>query len=149
MIATALEQGRYSVACGAVGLAQACLDAALAYAHERQQFAKPIFDHQLIRRLLAEMIADTQAARLFCCRAGTLRDEGDPGSIAETMLAKYAASRAAARVANAAVQVHGAHGVSEERPLMRFLRDAKVLEIIEGSSQVMQFMLPRYPLPEL
>ncbi len=149
VMATALDQGRYSVAWGSVGIAQACLEATSGYATERQQFGGPIFDHQLVRRKLTEMIAGTQAARLMCCRAGSLRDEGDPNAVAETLLAKYFASRAAVDAASSAVQLHGAHGVSEDFPLMRYLRDAKVTEIIEGSSQILQFLLPRYPLPEL
>ncbi len=149
VMATALDQGRYSVAWGSVGIAQACLEATSAYTAERHQFGRSLGDHQLVRRKLTEMIATTQAARLLCCRAGTLRDEGEPDAIGETLLAKYYASRAAVAAANSAVQLHGANGVSEEGPLVRFLRDAKVTEIIEGSSQIMQFMLPRYPLPEL
>ncbi len=149
VMATALDQGRYSVAWGAVGIAQACLEATMSYTAERQQFGRPLFDHQLVRRKLTEMIAGTQAARLLCCRAGTLRDEGDPNSVAETLLAKYSASRAAVDAAGSAVQLHGANGVTEDFPLSRYLRDAKVTEIIEGSSQILQHLLPRYPLPEL
>ncbi len=149
VMGTALDHGRYSIAWGSVGIAQACLEATADYTAERQQFGRPLGDHQLVRRKLTEMIAGTQAARLLCCRAGTLRDEGDPNAMAETLLAKYYASRVAVDAANSAVQLHGANGVAEDFPLTRYLRDAKVTEIIEGSSQIMQFLLPRYPLPEL
>lgn len=149
VMATALDHGRYSVAWGSVGIAQACLEASLDFTAERRQFGRPLADHQLVRRLLTEMIARGQAARLLCCRAGTLRQDADPAAIAETQLAKYFASRAAVAAANAAVQIHGARGVAADFPLMRFLRDAKVTEIIEGSSQILQNILPRFPLPEL
>lgn len=149
IMATALDHGRYSVAWGAVGIAQACLEATMSYTQTRHQFGQRLFDHQLVRRLLTEMIAGTQAARLLCCRAATLRDQGEPSAVAETQLAKYCASRTAVAAANNAVQLHGANGISEDFPLSRFLRDAKVTEIIEGSSQILQLMLPDYPLPEL
>ena len=149
VMATALDHGRYSVAWGSVGIAQACLNASISHASTRRQFGKRLDEHQLVRRLLTEMIAQSQAARLLCCRAGTLRQDGDAGAIPETQLAKYFASRAAVSAANDAIQIHGAWGISEDMPLSRFLRDAKVMEIIEGSSQIIQNTLPQYPLPEL
>lgn len=147
--AAALEHGRYSVAWGAVGLAQAALDASLAYARERRQFGALLFDHQLIRALLADMITNVRAARLLCLRAGHLRDTGDPGSSAETMVAKYFASVTAARTASDAVQIHGASGCSEDYPVARYLRDSKVLEIIEGSTQIQQITIPLFDFQEL
>ena len=149
VMATALDHGRYSVAWGSVGIAQACLNASIIHASGRRQFGKRLDEHQLVRRLLTEMISQSQAARLLCCRAGTLRQDGDAGAIPETQLAKYFASRAAVSAANDAIQIHGAWGLSEEMPLSRFLRDAKVTEIIEGSTQIIQNTLPQYPLPEL
>ena len=149
VMATALDHGRYSVAWGSVGIAQACLNASMGHASTRRQFGKRLDEHQLVRRLLTEMIAQSQAARLLCCRAGTLRQDGDAGAIPETQLAKYFASRAAVSAVNDAIQIHGAWGISEDMPLSRFLRDAKVMEIIEGSSQIIQNTLPQYPLPEL
>ncbi len=149
VMATALDHGRYSVAWGSVGLAQACLDLSMSYTNERHQFGKRLAEHQLVSRQLAEMIAGSQAARLLCCRAATLRQEGEPAAVSETQLAKYFASRVAVDASNRAVQLHGAQGISADSPLGRFLRDAKVAEIIEGSSQIMQVMLPQYPLPEL
>lgn len=149
VVGAALEQGRYSVACGSVGIAQACLDACLAYARERHQFDKPLFDHQLVRAMLSDMITNVRAARLLCMRAGYLRDIGDPGSFAETMVAKYFASTTAARVATDAVQIHGGNGCHEDFPVSRYFRDAKVMEIIEGSTQIQQTTIARFELEEL
>jgi glutaryl-CoA dehydrogenase (non-decarboxylating) len=147
--AAALEQGRYSVAWGSVGIAQACLDACRAYTATRKQFGVPLADHQLIRALLTDMIVDVRAARLLCLRAGWLRETGDPGAPAETMAAKYFASRVATRTANDAVQIHGANGLSEEYPVSRYLRDSKVTEIIEGSTQIQQITIPLFDFQEL
>jgi glutaryl-CoA dehydrogenase (non-decarboxylating) len=148
VMAAALEQGRYSVACGSVGIGQACLDASLAYARERRQGGGPIFDHQLVRRMLSDMITEVRAARLLCLRAGYLRDAADPGSFAETMAAKYFASRMAARVATDAVQIHGGNGCHEDYAVSRYFRDAKVMEIIEGSTQIQQVTLARLEFQE-
>jgi len=148
VIAAALEHGRYSVAWGAVGIGQACLDACRRYTAERRQFGVPLSDHQLIRRLLADMIVNVRAARLLCLRAGWLRDQRDPVAFMETMAAKYFASTMAVRAANDAVQIHGANGMSDEYPVGRYLRDAKVTEIIEGSTQIQQNALPMFDFEE-
>jgi alkylation response protein AidB-like acyl-CoA dehydrogenase len=136
-----LDLGRYSVACGCVGIAQACVDACLAYTVARKQFGKPIKDHQLVAQLLTRMITGTKAARLLCAHAGELKDAGDPESVNETLVAKYFASRAAMRAASDAVQIHGANGCSPLYPVERYFRDAKVMEIIEGSSQIQEIMI--------
>ena len=149
VVGAALEQGRYSVACGSVGIAQACLDECLAYSRERVQFDKPLFDHQLVRAMLSDMITNVRAARLLCMRAGYLRDTGDPGSFAETMLAKYFASTTATKVASDAVQIHGGNGCHEDFAVSRYFRDAKVMEIIEGSSQIQQFTIARFEFQDL
>ena len=144
-----LEQGRYSVAWGAVGLGQACLDASLAYANERHQFGVPLIRHQLVSALLADMIVNVRAARLLCLRAGWLRASRDPGAGAETMAAKYFAAVTAAKAANDAVQIHGANGCSEGFPVARYFRDAKIMEIIEGSNQIQQSTISRFAFQEL
>jgi glutaryl-CoA dehydrogenase (non-decarboxylating) len=144
-----LEQGRYSVAWGAVGLLQACLDACLEYTAGREQGGKKLAEHQLIQAMLTDMIVDARAARLLCLRAGWLRESRDPAAGAETMAAKYFAAVKAARAANDAVQIHGANGCTEEYPVGRYLRDSKVLEIIEGSTQIQQINIPRFVFPEL
>ena len=146
---TTLDHGRYSVAWGAVGIAQASLDAATRYTEERRQFGAPLRDHQLVRRKLTEMIADTRAARLLCYRAGYLRATGSPGALPETQVAKYFASRAAVRAARTAVQLHGANGLSPDYPVGRYLRDAQVTEIIEGSTQIQQITIPEGLFEEL
>jgi alkylation response protein AidB-like acyl-CoA dehydrogenase len=145
--AAGLNLGRYSVAWGSVGIAQACLDACLDYTSERHQFGKPLRDHQLIQRKLTEMIVSTRAARLLCYRAGYLRQIEDPGSATETQIAKYSASRAATAAAASAVQLHGANGLSSEYPVARYLRDSRAMEIIEGSTQIMQVLISKH-LPE-
>jgi len=149
VISAALEHGRYSVAWGSVGLGQACLDASKAYAAGRRQFGVPIADHQLIRRMLTNMIVEVRAARLLCLRAGWLRDAGDPGASGEIMVAKYYASTMATRAANDAVQIHGANGCSEDYPVGRYLRDSRVMEIIEGSTQIQQITIPLFDFQEL
>ncbi len=149
VVSTALDYGRYSVAWGSVGIAQACLDACLDYTSSRKQFGAALREHQLVQRKLTNMIAETRAARLLCYRAGYLRQTGDPNASSETLVAKYFASQAAVRAANDAVQLHGANGLTEEYPVARYLRDAKVMEIIEGSSQIQQMTIARSPLGEL
>jgi hypothetical protein len=149
VVAAALEHGRYSVAWGAVGVAQACLDASLTYARSRKQFGSLLFDHQLVRAMLADMITNVRAARLLCLRAGHLRQTGDPGAFMEVMVAKYFAANTAAKAANDAVQIHGANGCSEDYPVARFLRDSKVFEIIEGSTQIQQITIPLFDFQEL
>ena len=147
--AAALEQGRYSVAWGSVGIAQACLDACLAYAAAHRQFGVPIGEHQLVRAMLSDMVTGVRAGRLLCCRAGYLRQSGDPGAIAETMVAKYFCGRLAARSAADAVQIHGANGCSADFPVARYFRDAKIMEIIEGSNQIQQISIARFDFQEL
>lgn len=147
--AAALEQGRYSVAWGSVGIAQACLDACSAYAASRRQFGAPLAEHQLIRAMLSDMVTGVRAGRLLCCRAGYLRQTGDPGAIAETMVAKYFCGRLAAKTAADAVQIHGANGCSEDYPVARYFRDAKIMEIIEGSNQIQQISISRFDFQEL
>ena len=149
VVSGVLDHGRYSVAWGAVGIAQACLDACLDYTAKRRQFGVEIRKHQLVQRKLTEMIANTRAARLLCYRAGYLRSVDDPGAMAEVLVAKYFASKTAVRAANDAIQLHGANGLSEEYPVSRFLRDAKVTEIIEGSTQIQQITIAGYPFSEL
>lgn len=149
VVATALDLGRFSVAWGSVGIARACTETALAHTRERVQFGRTLSENQLVRRKLTEMITSTQAARLLCCRAATLRQEGDPAAVSETLIAKYAASRAAVAAAGAAVQLLGAKGLCSDFPAERYLRDAKVTEIIEGSSQLQQDLIPQLPLPDL
>lgn len=141
-----LEVGRLSVGAGSVGIVRACLDASLAYASSRTQFGAAIGEHQLVQRMITEMATDWRAARLLCLRAAALRDAGDPSAAAEAFVAKYFASRAATRAALDAVQIHGANGITEDYPLERYLRDSRVMEIIEGSTQIQQVTIARNEL---
>lgn len=141
--ATALDYGRYSVACGCVGIGQACVEACLRYTNVRRQFGVYLSEHQLVQQLLTEMITNVKAARLLCYQAGYLKDTRDPGAITETSIAKYFASRTAFKAANDAVQIHGANGCSSEYKVQRYLRDAKIMEIIEGSTQLQQINIAR------
>jgi alkylation response protein AidB-like acyl-CoA dehydrogenase len=142
--ASALDYGRYSVAWGCVGIAQACLEACIQYTSQRQQFGVYIKEHQLIRQMITEMIANTKAARLLCYQAGYLKEIGAPNSIIETSIAKYFASKIANQVSSDAVQIHGGYGCSSEYPVERYLRDAKIMEIIEGSTQIQQITIADY-----
>lgn len=138
---SALEIGRFSVATGSVGIAQACLDASLDYAAKREQFGKPIQNHQLVRRMLTDMKTQTKAARLLCYQAGYFRDTNDPRAMKEIMTAKYYAAQICNNVARDAVQIHGGNGCSADYPVERYYRDAKIMEIIEGSNEMNQLVL--------
>ncbi|MBF0201577.1 MAG: acyl-CoA dehydrogenase family protein [Desulfamplus sp.] len=144
VIGTALDQGRYSIAWGCAGLARACVDACLDYTDQREQFGVPIREHQLIQEMIADMITQSRAAQMLCFRAASLKEQGDPSLIMETSMAKYFASRAAVKIASDAVQIHGANGCSNQFPVERHFRDAKIMEIIEGSNQMQQIIIARY-----
>jgi alkylation response protein AidB-like acyl-CoA dehydrogenase len=137
----ALDIGRYSVACGCVGIAQACLDATVRYACRRAQGGARLRDHQLVQQMIAKMSTNVQAARLLCRHAGALKDQGDPGTIVATCVAKYFSATAAARAASDAVQVHGANGCRDSAAVARYFRDAKIMEIIEGSTQIHEVLI--------
>lgn len=139
----ALDLGRYSTACGAVGLAEACLRAGATYAGERAQYGTAIRNHQLVQAVLADLVTDTTAARLLCYHAGLSREQESVEAVNHTLMAKYRASTVAVRAASNAVQLHGANGVGESA-VQRHYRDAKVLEIIEGTTQIQQALLGQY-----
>ena len=141
---TALDHGRYCIAWGCVGLGQACLNAALSYTTKRKQFGVYLREHQLIQQMIANMTTDVSAARLLCMRAGHFRLQQEADLIMETSIAKYFASQMAVRAANDALQIHGANGCSDQYPIQRYLRDAKITEIIEGSSQLQQIIISQY-----
>jgi len=142
----ALDHGRFSIAWGAVGVIQACLDACLSYAARRKQAGHALSEFQLIRKLLTEMLLAHTTARALCCRSACLRIQGDARAVMETTLAKYHAAEAAVRVATDAVRLHGANGYSIDYPVERYLRDATVLEIIEGTREIHQAGLASYAL---
>lgn len=134
----ALDHGRYTVAWGCVGLARAACDSALRYAHSRQAFGAPLVTQPLVQQKLTDMAAGLRAARLLCLDAGARRDRGEPSALAATAMAKYVASVSATRAADAALQLHGANGIGADYPAQRLARDARVMEIIEGSTQIHQ-----------
>ena len=136
-----LDLGRYSVAAGSVGIIQGCLDACASYTSQRSVSTGALRDLQLVRAKISDMVTDVRAGRLLYQRAGELRDAGDEDTLMATFVAKYFASRAAARHASEAVQIHGAIGCSPAHPVARYYRDAKVMEIIEGSSEIQQLTI--------
>jgi glutaryl-CoA dehydrogenase (non-decarboxylating) len=148
ILAVTLDFGRYSVAWGCVGIAQSCLEACIRYISERKQFGSYLKDHQLIRKMVSDMITNIKAARLLCYQAGYYKDIGDPRTLTETLVAKYFASTMVSKVASNAVQIHGARGCSSEYSVQRYLRDAKVMEIIEGSTQLLEVFIAQYELSE-
>jgi alkylation response protein AidB-like acyl-CoA dehydrogenase len=139
---SALDSGRYSVASGCVGISQGCVNASVQYAKEREQFGRPIGEFQLVQAMLADMIVDTEAARGLVWKAGWLKDTGKP-STTETSIAKLYATEAAVRNANLAIQVHGGSGYVDDHPVERYLRDARVATLYEGTSQIQKLIIGR------
>ncbi|TNE55278.1 MAG: acyl-CoA dehydrogenase [Bacteroidetes bacterium] len=146
---TALDNGRFSVATGALGIALASLEHSISYANERKTFGVPIGDHQLIKKKIADMTVAVKAARLLCYHAAEVRDRKDPSTYVHTTLAKYHASKAATMAATEAVQIHGAVGCLNTHPVQRLFRDARIMEIIEGTSEIQQLLLSNYALKNL
>jgi butyryl-CoA dehydrogenase len=139
---SALDSGRYSVAAGCVGICQGSVNASVAYAKEREQFGRPIASFQLVQEMIADMVVDTDAARSLVWRAGWLKDTGKPNTT-ETSVAKLYATEAAVRCANMAIQVHGGSGYVDDYPVERYLRDARVTTLYEGTSQIQKLIIGR------
>ncbi|WYB29777.1 acyl-CoA dehydrogenase family protein [Streptomyces sp. SM1P] len=139
---SALAKGRMSVAAGCVGIAQAALDAAVRYAGEREQFGKAIARHQLVQELLSDIAVDVDAARLLTWRVADLIDRGQDFATAASK-AKLYASEAAVRCANNALQVFGGYGYIDEYPVGKLLRDARVMTLYEGTSQIQKLIIGR------
>jgi alkylation response protein AidB-like acyl-CoA dehydrogenase len=139
---SALDTGRMSLAAGSVGIAQGSLEASVFYSQERSQFARPIARFQLVQELIADMAVETEAARLLTWKVATLADAGKPHTL-ESSVAKYYASEVAVRAANAAVQVHGGYGYVDEYPVGKYLRDARVATLYEGTSQIQKLIIGR------
>jgi glutaryl-CoA dehydrogenase (non-decarboxylating) len=142
---SAIDQGRYTVAAGAVGLAQACLDASVSYAHQRETFGQEIGRHQLVAQMIAKMECGIQAGRLLTWKAGWLKNHG-ARSTRETSLAKWYATEHSVASALDAIQIHGANGYSNEFPVERYLRNGKAAVIYEGTSQLHQLIQADYVL---
>ncbi|MDJ0463396.1 acyl-CoA dehydrogenase family protein [Streptomyces sp. H27-C3] len=139
---SALAKGRMSVAAGCVGIAQAALDAAVSYATGRDQFGKTIAHHQLVQELLTDIAVDVDAARLLTWRVADLIDRDRP-FVTEASTAKLFASEAAVRAANNALQVFGGYGYIDEYPAGKLLRDARVMTLYEGTSQIQKLVIGR------
>jgi butyryl-CoA dehydrogenase len=137
-----LDAGRIGIAAQGVGIASACLDAAVRYARERKQFGKPIARFGAIREKIAEMATQVDAARLLTLRAASLKDRGRHHG-REASMAKLAASRAANHCAKEAVQIHGGAGYTREFPVERYFRDARVTEIYEGTTEIQKLVISR------
>jgi butyryl-CoA dehydrogenase len=143
-----LGGGRIGIAAQALGIAQASLEAAVRYAGERQQFGKIIGEFDAIRQMLADSATEVATARLLTYRVAWLRDQGRV-HVKEAALAKWHASEAASRVANWAIQVHGGYGYMEEYHVERYWRDARITELYEGTSQVMQMVVAAQVIKEM
>lgn len=143
---TALDYGRYSIAWGGVGLTEAALDAMVSYSKKRKQFGEKIGSFQLVREMIAEAVSGLYAAKSLCLRAGEARKSGNPDSIVETTIAKHFSATTAFRTACDAVQVHGGNGFSNTYPVERYMREAKALEVIEGTSQIQQMVISLHGL---
>jgi alkylation response protein AidB-like acyl-CoA dehydrogenase len=137
-----LDKGRVGIAAFSVGIAQASLEAAMRYALERKQFGHPIADFQAIQFKIAEMATKTEAARLLTWRAAAMADAGRSHT-AESAMAKLFASEAAVEIALEAIQIHGGYGYLKDYPVERYLRDAKIGTIGEGTSEVQRLVIAR------
>jgi alkylation response protein AidB-like acyl-CoA dehydrogenase len=139
---SALDHGRISLGAGCVGIAQGCLDASLEYTKARRQFGRSVASFQLVQELLADIAVETEAARLLVWRAAATADRGERHTV-EASYAKYFASEVAVRAANAAVQAHGGYGYVDEYPVGKYLRDARVTTLYEGTSQIQKLLIGR------
>ncbi|MEO4052789.1 acyl-CoA dehydrogenase family protein [Solibacillus sp. CAU 1738] len=138
-----LDYGRYTIAWGCVGIGQECIEESVLYANKRKQFGCTLSQNQLIQKMITEMVVNVKAARLMCLNAGYLKEIGDPETIIETWKAKYFASTMINKVAGDALQIHGANGFSQEYPVERYYRDAKINEVIEGTTQMHEILIAK------
>lgn len=140
-----LDFGRFTVAAGCVGLAQACIDVSKEHVKQRHQFGKPIASFQLVQQMIADMVVECEAGRLLVYRAGDLKNKGLPNT-RETSIAKYYCSEMVNRVAYKAIQLHGGYGFSGEYDVERFYRDARINTLYEGTSQIQQLIIGAFEL---
>ncbi|NOU17165.1 MAG: acyl-CoA dehydrogenase [Bacteroidales bacterium] len=146
IVSTSLDYGRYSIAWAGLAIAQEALDAMVLYARDRIQFGKKIYTYQLIQKIIADSLTDIHAARALCINAGEMRDQRAHDAIMQTTIAKYFTSKIAMTIAVDAVQLHGGNGCCNKYPVERLFREAKILEIIEGSSQMQVEIISKYGL---
>lgn len=140
MAMTALDRGRISVASGALGLAQACLDVSVSYANERIQFGRLIGEFQMVKQLIADLVTQVEAARLLVRRAAWLNDRDRPFT-REIAIAKYFAGEAAVKAAGWAMEIHGGMGYSLELPVEKYYRDSKLYQVGEGTANIMRLII--------
>jgi glutaryl-CoA dehydrogenase (non-decarboxylating) len=140
-----LDQGRFTVAAGAVGVIRACLEASVKYANERQTFGKPIGKHQFVQDMIADMVLGYETSRLLVMQAAEAKDRGVRNT-RETSLAKWHATESAFKAANLAIQVHGAYGYSAEYPVERYFRNSRAPIIYEGTTQIHKMMQAEHAL---
>ena len=139
---TALDSGRITIAAVALGVAKAAMDVAVSHAGQREQFGKPIGEYQGVSFLLADMAVQYEAAKLLVQKAAWLKDAGKPFST-EAAMAKLAATDMAMKVTTDAVQVLGGSGYTQDFPVERYMREAKVLQIVEGTNQIQRLVIGR------
>jgi alkylation response protein AidB-like acyl-CoA dehydrogenase len=137
-----LEGGRIGIAAQALGIAQACLDASVKYARERRAFDRPIAEHQAIQFKIADMATNIDASRMLTLKAAAMKDAGEPFG-PDAAMAKLFASRTAVECALEAIQIHGGYGYVREYLVERYLRDAKITEIYEGTSEIQRIVIAR------
>jgi alkylation response protein AidB-like acyl-CoA dehydrogenase len=137
-----LDKGRVSVAAGCVGIVAGCLDAVVGYTKQRQQFGRVLASFQLVQDMIAEISVDADAARMLTWLAADLIDRGEPYGVAASK-AKYFASEAAVRAANLAIQAFGGYGYVDEYPVQKYMRDARVMTLYEGTSQIQKLLIGR------
>jgi alkylation response protein AidB-like acyl-CoA dehydrogenase len=142
----ALSAGRYSIAWGGLAIAQEALEAMVKYSKERSQFGDKIYKFQLIQEVIAKAVVKIHAARALCIKVAELRSEGHNEADEETMIAKYFTSKIAMEIATDAVQVHGGNGCYNKYPVERLFREAKILEIVEGTTQVLNLIIAKSAL---
>lgn len=141
LVFSSLNQTRLSCAAGAVGLAQACLDTAIKYCNEREQFGQQIGQFQMNQEMIADMAVEIEAARLLTYRAAFQKDQGSLGNNLETSYAKYYAGEVVVRAAHSAMKILGAYGYSTEYPVARFYRDAVLYQIVEGTTNIQKMII--------
>lgn len=139
---TALDKGRVGIAASCVGIVQGCLEATVEYTTAREQFGKPIASYQMVQDMIAEMSVDADAARLLTWRAADLIGRGERFSV-EASKAKLFASEAAVKAANLAIQAFGGYGYVDEYPVQKYMRDARVMTLYEGTSQIQKLIIGR------
>lgn len=137
-----LNYGRLSVAAGAVGIAQACLDASRTYALQREAFGRPIGKFQLVQEMIADMATELEAGRLLVHKAAAMKDRGEDNTLAVSM-AKLFTAKMAVRAADSAVQIHGGYGYFSEYTVERYYRDARICGLYEGTNQIQQLIIAR------